>query len=208
MHCFTATRGTKLILSSSAYSGLGRGGSSLSRDAKMPLTPDTSSHSGQLRYLFSPVCPWSASGVPSWNSSLGWCPRAFRNRCQSHLSILLSMRSSISSTPSSPTGWVSFSPYLWRSTQPPCGGNSFWPLVSAIVLVKVHDHMWDWECRLTGKSSALDLDFSHQNSPVHQQYYCGGFTNPPVNLTLFLTLHKTPRYPVVQTTLERLNITK
>lgn len=77
MRCFTSTRGTKLVLSSSAYSGLCPGGSSLSRDAQMPLTPDTLFHSSQPR-----DCPWTASGVSSLNVSLGWSLHQFA--CESH----------------------------------------------------------------------------------------------------------------------------
>ncbi|MEQ2287944.1 hypothetical protein AMECASPLE_017959 [Ameca splendens] len=85
----TRTRTRRLPL----YPGPGRGGSRLSRDAQMSLSPDTSSSSSR-----------GAQGVPRpavpGNASRGRCPVGIRYRCPSHLNWLLSTWRSSSSTPS------------------------------------------------------------------------------------------------------------
>ena len=98
--------------------GPGRSSSCLSRDTQTSLSPE---------------CPGSPPG--------GTCQEHFlREAFWGH------PKQMPEPPPLAPPGWQSASPYLWRSALPPCGGNSFWLLVSRILFFwswpKVYDHRW------------------------------------------------------------------
>ena len=100
------------VLSSSAYLGSGRGGSSLSREAQTSLSLATSSSSSlgiPSQPRDSPESLQCVLGLPrgllpvgrALNTSPGRRPGGILTRCPSHLIWLLSTRRSSGSTPSS-----------------------------------------------------------------------------------------------------------
>lgn len=127
------------------------------------------------------VAPPADSGIPP----VGQAHNTFKGRCTRglirwsiHLSwLILTWRSS---------GCQSFSPYLRVSrAQPPGGGSSFRPLVSAILFIrslpKARDYRWGWELCLPVQ---LPLNCSSSAAPICWSISCSITKEDPKILKL------------------------